>query len=559
MKRFTILFSIILLFVCAATMIAQTLPAGVLTYVPIILTNNQSSTTPTNFQQQLTVDWSSYSSYLNSGVTNVEFFDASGTILKAWCESGNTSSNAASVVWVNLGTNVVPAAGGTLTIYMGFLSTGTNNMGNSDASVWGEAPSLSGTYGQYDNGANVFAFYDNFTGTNLSSKWTKTATSGAFTVNNGVTLPKNTSTADYPSIVTSSYTQGQGIMDFNGTIKSGSETQYAYWNMYVGVIPNDGTGGNMAAIVASNSTNYSHTVAGLYTSTTNSGTSYYATTLSSGSSAIYSLIIPSSSPSSISAQVNYGGTITSSTYIPTLPGPLGLENQTNSAGNLFVQWIRTRAYPPNSTMPTASFGGQLPVELTSFTANTSNGIIQLKWTTATEVNNYGFSVERSEASLNNPESGASSYIWETIGFVQGHGNSNSPKEYSFTDDLNLAFTPNLNYLHYRLKQIDNDGQYKYSDVIEISNIAPSKFQLFQNYPNPFNPSTTICYSIPQKSKVALKVFDVLGTEVTTLVNEEKEAGVYTAEFNNAGLSSGVYFYSLTADKYSSIKKFVLLK
>jgi hypothetical protein len=204
-------------------------------------------------------------------------------------------------------------------------------------------------------------------------------------------------------------------------------------------------------------------------------------------------------------------------------------------------------------------GSPLPVELTSFTAISNGSKVELKWQTATEVNNYGFSVERSEASLNNPESGASCYIWETIGFVQGHGNSNSPKEYFFTDDLNLAFTPNLNYLHYRLKQIDNDGQYKYSDVVEISNIAPSKFQLFQNYPNPFNPSTTISYSIPQTSKVILKVFGVLGTEVTTLVNEEKEAGIYNVEFNSTGLSSGVYFYSLAAGGFNSIRKFVLMK
>jgi len=214
------------------------------------------------------------------------------------------------------------------------------------------------------------------------------------------------------------------------------------------------------------------------------------------------------------------------------------------------------------TIGAIEYDNPVPVELASFSANAVNSKVILNWSTATEVNNYGFSVERSEASLNNPEAGASSYIWETIGFVEGHGNSNSPKEYSFTDN-NLQ----PGNIRYRLKQIDNDGQYKYSDIVEVAfNLSPSTFELFQNYPNPFNPSTTISYSIPQKSKVILKVFDVLGTEVTTLVNEEKEAGIYTVEFNGVTLTSGVYFYSITADGlpsgkagFSSIKKFVLMK
>ncbi len=196
-------------------------------------------------------------------------------------------------------------------------------------------------------------------------------------------------------------------------------------------------------------------------------------------------------------------------------------------------------------------GSPLPVELTSFTAGHKDCKVELKWSTATEVNNFGFSVERRTKSDE----------WEKIGFVEGHGNSNSPKEYSFADN-NLQ----PGNIQYRLKQIDNDGQFKYSGVVEVAfNLSPSTFELFQNYPNPFNPSTTIRYSIPQKSKVILKVFDVLGTEVTTLVNEEKEAGIYTVEFTSAGLSSGVYFYSLTTGNpangigFSSIKKFILMK
>jgi len=207
------------------------------------------------------------------------------------------------------------------------------------------------------------------------------------------------------------------------------------------------------------------------------------------------------------------------------------------------------------TIGAIEYDNPVPVELASFSANAVNSKVILNWSTATEVNNYGFSVERSEASLNNPEAGASSYIWETIGFVQGHGNSNSPKEYSFTDN-NLQ----QGNIRYRLKQIDNDGQYEYSDVVEVAfNLSPSTFELFQNYPNPFNPSTTIRYSIPQKSKVILKVFDVLGTEVTTLVNEEKSAGNYEIKFEGNGLVSGIYFYRITNGINSETRKMILLR
>ncbi len=203
--------------------------------------------------------------------------------------------------------------------------------------------------------------------------------------------------------------------------------------------------------------------------------------------------------------------------------------------------------------------GNLPVELTSFTANAMDSKVRLKWITATEVNNYGFSVERSEASLNNPEAGASSYIWETIGFVQGHGNSNSPKEYSFTDN-NLQ----QGNIRYRLKQIDNDGQYKYSDVVEVAfNLSPSAFELFQNYPNPFNPSTTISYQIPVAGHVTLKVYNAIGSQVATLVNKEKPAGNYEVRFDApsaaGGLTSGIYYYTIRAGEYNSAKKMLVLK
>jgi len=220
----------------------------------------------------------------------------------------------------------------------------------------------------------------------------------------------------------------------------------------------------------------------------------------------------------------------------------------------------------------------LPVELTSFTAAsassaTGNVIVTLNWQTATEIDNYGFEIERvlsnSEANLRgldmiNDDANLEGYT--SVGFVAGHGNSNSTKEYSFTDDLSNILSLNLTHslsliLSYRLKQIDTDGNFSYSNEIqvEIDNI-PGKFALEQNYPNPFNPATVISYQLSAFSKVTLKVYDILGNEVTTLVNEEKPAGKYEAIFNGDELSSGVYFYQLTVGSYfSSVKKLLLMK
>ena len=148
---------------------------------------------------------------------------------------------------------------------------------------------------------------------------------------------------------------------------------------------------------------------------------------------------------------------------------------------------------------------------------------------------------------------------EKIGFVNGSGNSNSPKEYSFTDkNLNTG-----NY-SYRLKQIDNDGKFEYSNsvFVEINN-QPQEFALYQNYPNPFNPSTRIQYQVSSIAHVTLKVYDVLGNEISTLVNEEQPAGSYEVEFDASSgiqnLASGIYFYQLKAGGFNVSKKMLLLE
>ena len=187
----------------------------------------------------------------------------------------------------------------------------------------------------------------------------------------------------------------------------------------------------------------------------------------------------------------------------------------------------------------------LPVELVAFSGTLNNDNIELYWNTATEVNNYGFNIERA---YNNDE-------WSTIGFVEGNGNSNSPKEYYFYDS-------NVNQpgkYSYRLKQIDNDGAFEYSDTVTINVSTPNGYYLSQNYPNPFNPSTTINYTITNDEKVSLKVYDLLGREVASLVDGYKPAGNYSVSFNANELASGVYIYRLVAGGYVSVKRMSLIK
>ena len=185
----------------------------------------------------------------------------------------------------------------------------------------------------------------------------------------------------------------------------------------------------------------------------------------------------------------------------------------------------------------------IPVELTSFTAASETGKVRLTWSTATETNNFGFQIERSDESKH----------FEQIGFVHGSGTTTESQEYTFVDK-----TAEIGTYYYRLKQIDFGGQYEYSEVVEVE-IVLTESVLFQNYPNPFNPSTTIKYQIPKLNFVTLKIYDVLGNEITTLVNEKKPIGNYEIEFNAPELPSGIYFYSLQAGNYVDTKKMILLK
>jgi hypothetical protein len=192
----------------------------------------------------------------------------------------------------------------------------------------------------------------------------------------------------------------------------------------------------------------------------------------------------------------------------------------------------------------------VPVELTSFTVEARNESVILNWSTATELNNLGFEIGRA--------TGNNNLNWVRIGFVEGNGTSTDIKNYTFKDD-----DPFTGTIYYRLKQIDYDGTFRIYDIVQVDFHGVTDYALEQNYPNPFNPSTTIRYSIPVVGKVKLTLYNLLGSEIAVLVNEQQEAGNHSVQFSTevlgANLRSGIYFYTLKSGSFTQTKKMILLK
>ena len=206
----------------------------------------------------------------------------------------------------------------------------------------------------------------------------------------------------------------------------------------------------------------------------------------------------------------------------------------------------------NGTILKTNNGGT-PVELLSFTCTVENDVVDLIWFTAIETNNSGFEILRkvypaNGGTQNNNED------WNKIGFVPGHGTTTETQHYSFTDN---DVKPGK--YQYKLKQIDYNGTFEYSQIVEVELPFGNEFSLSQNYPNPFNPTTSLQYAIGSKQFVTLKVYDNLGREVATLINEEKPSGEYEVEFDGSALTSGIYFYQLKAGEFVDTKKMILLK
>ena len=187
----------------------------------------------------------------------------------------------------------------------------------------------------------------------------------------------------------------------------------------------------------------------------------------------------------------------------------------------------------------------LPVELSLFGVTLVKNEINLFWKTETEIDNFGFDIERR---MDEKE-------WIKISFINGHGNSNSPKEYNYTDKELFAGGSRFQY---RLKQIDTDGSYEYSDVVEVM-IVPEKFELSQNYPNPFNPSTAIQFSLPKQTQLKINIYNMLGEQIATIAHGLYETGNYKITFNASSLPSGTYVYRLESVDFVQVKKMILLK
>ncbi len=203
----------------------------------------------------------------------------------------------------------------------------------------------------------------------------------------------------------------------------------------------------------------------------------------------------------------------------------------------------------NQALVGYELGGIVPVEFTAFSASTRENDVVLNWSTATEKNNYGFEVLR--------KSGNGDY--QRVSFIPGNGTSTTTQNYSYVDK-NVAAG---NY-SYRLRQLDFDGSYAYSSIVEVDLTAPLRFNLAQNFPNPFNPATTISFNLAVDSKVSIKIFNTLGQEVSVLTNADYTAGTHNINFNAAGFTSGIYYYTIDAvgqdgKNYSSTKKMTLNK
>jgi len=191
----------------------------------------------------------------------------------------------------------------------------------------------------------------------------------------------------------------------------------------------------------------------------------------------------------------------------------------------------------------------IPVELNNFAASVNNRKVSLSWETSSEINNQGFNIERRNIDAVEIEA-----EWIEIGFKEGRGNSTERNYYQFEDQ---PFSDGT--YHYRLKQVDYDGSFEYSNEIEVNLFTVKSFELSQNYPNPFNPTTTISFQLPEATFISLKVFDALGTEVEIIAEGKYPAGVHEVIFDAEKLSSGLYMYRIISGTNELTRKMMVIK
>jgi len=333
------------------------IPSGILDYVPIKITNSQDSPTPSPFQQMIQISKGNYASYItyNGNFANFEFFTQSGSVLPAWIESNNSGTL---TVWVNL-PNGIPASS-SLTIYLGFASKTTNLLSSSGTSGIGEAPQLSSTYAEYDDGASVFNNYWNFAGTSTPSGINVYTSSGSVTFNNGVTIKGGTSTTNGANgVSTSASFSAPIIVDYYGTQSTSPSGSSWAWNEpgfsnYLNAVPN--TGGTYTLIIfavgyaGQPSTSQGGTA-------TNGGLSTPSSNLFPAS--VWTHVYTSSTYYTYQNYINNTGYITGASNTASLPFEIEVGNNeaTYVSNGMTVYWLRTRAYPPNGVMPSVSFSG----------------------------------------------------------------------------------------------------------------------------------------------------------------------------------------------------------
>ena len=314
-------------------------------YVPITITNNQSTATGTNFQQMLNINMNNYSSYLNSDLSNVYFSSdtAGANVIDSWLESGNSNTSTSTIFWVLLSNGI--GANSSITIYMQIDLSGASHFNNTTT---GEAPQLSGTYAEYDNGTTVFIFYDNFSGTSLdTSLWQVGSSGGSYSVNNGLTLtgaPSGSCEGLYsiPTFSAQAYTTD--YYAYYASLTAGGEQTLGM---------REGTTGNNFVYIQNQAS-----PAGYYIASRNSSGQAF-TEIGAGSTSTYQVLTSwqSASPLESVGQINYGTQATNSTYSTAMTGGDVLQMfACDAVVNIYVQWARARLTPPNNTMPSISEG-----------------------------------------------------------------------------------------------------------------------------------------------------------------------------------------------------------
>jgi Secretion system C-terminal sorting domain len=213
-------------------------------------------------------------------------------------------------------------------------------------------------------------------------------------------------------------------------------------------------------------------------------------------------------------------------------------------GKIYPLWMRADNQALSVWVAHVIDSTTVPVELKNFSAKLDESNVLLSWETATELNNQGFEIQRS---YNNSK-------FYTVGTVTGNGTTTENHKYSFIDDLSSKGLYN-----YRLKQVDFDGSFNYSDELEVDYPGVKEFTLYQNYPNPFNPETIISYELPEAGYVSLKIYDVLGNEIATIADGHQESGLHQVNFNSANFSSGIYIYAIRMNNKFLSKSMVILK